>query len=343
MKSSAALHYPVEHAPEPGTSIEVAPGVRWLRMPLPFKLDHINLWLLRDGDGWTLVDAGIALDAVRGHWEQILHQDLGGAPLKRIVVTHFHPDHLGLAEWLAQRFEVPVIMTQGEYLMAWSVAEQVGACGVAAMIDFFRRHGLSAERIDALERRGNAYRRGVPSLPASYQRIIGGNTLSIDGRAWRVIVGYGHSPEHASLHCEELGVLISGDMLLPRISTNVSVPPTSPDGDPLALYLDSIRRCTALPGDTLVLPSHGRPFRGLVARVAQLEQHHRDRCDELLAACSEPCSAWELTPVLFPRELDTHQTMFAMGEAIAHLNYLEQARALKRADENGVIRYAKLH
>jgi glyoxylase-like metal-dependent hydrolase (beta-lactamase superfamily II) len=259
------------------------------------------------------------------------------------VVTHFHPDHLGLAEWLAQRFDAPVLMTQGEYLMAWAVAEQVGACAVGAMIALFRRHGLGRERIEALERRGNAYRRGVPALPASYQRIMHGDVLEIGGRQWRVSIGYGHSPEHASLHCEELGVLISGDMLLPRISTNVSVQPANPDGDPLRLYLESIRRCAARPADTLVLPSHGRPFRGIAARVAQLEQHHRSRCDELLGACSEPRSAWELAPVLFPRELDTHQTMFAMGEAIAHLNYLEQARALTRVDENGVIRYVKLH
>jgi glyoxylase-like metal-dependent hydrolase (beta-lactamase superfamily II) len=342
-RTSAALHYPFEHAPAAGTTLEVAPGLRWLRMPLPFQLDHINLWAVEDGEGWTLVDAGIALDPVKDHWQAILANDLGGRLPRRLIVTHFHPDHFGLAGWFAAQHGLPVLMPQAEYLTALAIWEQVGGYAIPAMLEQFRRHGLADERCEALARRGNAYRRGVPVLPASYRRIIDGERIAIGGRDWQVMSGYGHSPEHAALYCAELGVLIAGDMVLPRISTNVSVMAATPEADSLRLFLDSLARYAKLPEDTLVLPSHGRPFRGLQARVGQLAAHHRERCDLLLAACETPRTAWELVPALFPRELDTHQTMFAMGEAIAHLNHLEQARELARIEENAVVRHVTLH
>lgn len=346
------IDYPFDQTPEPGAALAVAEGVHWLRMPLPFALDHINLWLLEDGAGYTAVDTGIALDPVKEAWRSVLtgsHEKSALArrrlTLTRQIVTHFHPDHLGLAAWLAAETGAPLWMTQGEYLTAQLIAEGVAPFGVTAMLDFFRAHGLGAAPLAALEKRGNAYKRGVPAIPATFRRLAEGDVLSIGGRDWRVIVGYGHAPEHASLYCERLGVLISGDMLLPRISTNISVFAANPDGDPLGQFLDSIARLTALPADTLVLPSHGRPFRGLQARVAQLQAHHEERCAELLAACAEvPQSAAELLPVLFGRPIDDpHQTMFAMGEAIAHLNHLEKQRRLERIHENGIIRYASLN
>ena len=340
---AATLHYPIEHAPAAGSTVEVAPGVRWLRMPLPFALDHINLWLIEDGEGWTAVDSGIDREEVRQHWETIFGHHLDGRPIRRLVVTHFHPDHLGLAHWLCASLDIPVFMTQGEYLTAWAVSEDIGSYSGATMRALFRRHGLAEDRIEALERRGNAYKRGVPALPARYERLIDGDELAIGGRSWRVMVGYGHAPEHAALYCASLGVLISGDMVLPRISTNVNVSTASPGGDSLGLFLASLRRYAGLPEDTLVLPSHGRPFRGLQARVEQLAAHHAERCDALLAACGEPLSAWELVPTLFPRELDTHQVMFAMGEAIAHLNHLEHDRRIRRVGEGELIRYVRIH
>jgi glyoxylase-like metal-dependent hydrolase (beta-lactamase superfamily II) len=344
------IDYPFDQLPEPGAALAVADGVHWLRMPLPFALDHINLWLLEDGAGLVAVDTGIALDPVKDAWRAVLagareNSALAGRCLTRLIVTHFHPDHVGLAAWLEAETGAPLWMTQGEYLTAHLVAAGIAPFGVATMLDFFRAHGLDAERLAALEKRGNAYKRGVPELPATFQRLAAGDTLAIGGRDWRVIVGYGHAPEHASLYCEALGVLIAGDMLLPRISTNVSVFAANPQGDPLGLFLASIERLTALPEDTLVLPSHGRPFRGLHARVAQLAAHHEERCADLLAACAvRPQSAAELLPVLFGRPIeDAHQTMFAMGEAIAHLNHLEIQRRLERTIENGIIRYASQH
>ncbi|RLJ68034.1 glyoxylase-like metal-dependent hydrolase (beta-lactamase superfamily II) [Sulfurisoma sediminicola] len=340
---SQDISYPHEELPAAGTTTAVAPGIEWLRMPLPFALDHINLWLLEDGAGWTAVDTGIALEPVMDAWKSAL----AGRRLRRQIVTHFHPDHLGLAAWLEQETGAPLAMTLGEYTVAQLVAHQVPPYDLASMVGFFRLHGLDAERIAALQRRGNVYRSGVPAIPASYRRLIDGDVLAIGGRDWRVITGYGHAPEHASLYCDALRVLISGDMLLPRISTNVSAFASSPDCDALGLFLASIKALKALPADTLVLPSHGRPFRGLHARVDELVTHHAARCEDLLGACATPQSAAELIPVLFPREIsDAHQTMFAMGEAIAHLTHLEQARPaprLERVTENGIVRFRKVH
>jgi glyoxylase-like metal-dependent hydrolase (beta-lactamase superfamily II) len=332
----SAIDYPQSTPPAAGDALAVAPGIFWLRMPLPFALDHINLWLLEDGATWTAVDTGIALDPVREAWKSVMAVRLP----TRLIVTHFHPDHLGLAAWLQEQTGAPLWITQGEYLTAQMVKHQVGAYGVPAMCDFFRSHGLDEARAQALADRGNAYGKVVPAIPPTFHPLWEGEDIDIGGRAWRVIIGHGHAPEHASLHCKELRVLISGDMLLPRISTNISVFAGVPDADPLAWFLASLDRLRELPEDTLVLPSHGLPFRGLHFRVDQLHAHHADRCADLLAACVTPKSAAELIPVLFPREItDPHQTMFAMGEAIAHLNYLQQARRLERIEENGTIRY----
>lgn len=333
-----AIDYPQATPPAAGTPLAVAPGIEWLRMPLPFALDHINLWLLADGNGYTAVDTGIALDPVREAWKSVL----AARPLGRLLVTHFHPDHLGLAAWLQEQTGAPLWITQGEYLTAHMIKHQVGAYGVPAMCDFFLSHGLDTARVQALADRGNAYGRGVPAIPASFHPLWEGEDVTIGGRSWQVIIGHGHAPEHASLYCEELRVLISGDMLLPRISTNISVFAGVPDANPLAWFLDSLDRLRELPEDTLVLPSHGLPFRGLHFRVDQLHAHHAERCDVLVEACDTPKTAAELIPVLFPREItDPHQTMFAMGEAIAHLNYLQQARRLERKQENGITRYRK--
>ena len=335
------IRYPFDSLPATGTTLPVAEGVHWLRMPLPFALDHINLWLLEDGTGFCAIDTGIALDSVKEAWKSTL----AGRGLCRQIVTHFHPDHLGLAAWLEAETGAPLWMTQGEYLTAHLIAESVPPFGIPSMLDLFRAHGLDDMRLAALEKRGNAYKRGVPAIPATYHRLHAGDVVRIGDHNWRIIVGHGHAPEHASLYCAALGVLIAGDMLLPRISTNVSAYAAAPDYDALGAYLASIERLTELPADTLVLPSHGRPFRGLHARVVELHQHHAERCADLLAACKNtPHSAAELLTTLFGRPIDDpHQTLFAMGEAIAHLNYLEQQQRLKRCTENGIIRYTAVN
>jgi glyoxylase-like metal-dependent hydrolase (beta-lactamase superfamily II) len=303
-------------------------------MPLPFALDHINLWLLAEPDGFALVDCGYGDDATRALWERHFATTLGGRPVLRIVATHCHPDHVGNAAWLAARFGAPVAMTHAEYLTAHAFAGQHSGYALESTVDLFRRHGMPAEHCAGLQGRGNQYKRGVPELPTSFVRLLDGDVIPAGATPWRVVEGHGHSPEHASLYARERGILISGDMLLPRISTNVAVTAIEPDGDPLARFLDSLAAFDALPTDTLVLPSHGLPFRGIALRTAQLRAHHAARLDELVTAVADGpaagLSAHDLVPVLFRRELDVQQRFFAMGEAIAHLNHLWHSGRLER-------------
>ena len=337
----SSVSYPIADLPAPGTTLEVAPGVRWLRMPLPFQLDHINLWLLADEGAWTIVDTGIGNAATRELWQRIF-SGLENLKVRRVILTHYHPDHAGNAAWLCERFGVELWMTQGEYLTAHAVRVATAGYTSSAVLEVFRRNGLSEERRSAMTGGGNRYAKLVPEFPHAYRRVLDGERLRIDGRDWQAIVGYGHAPEHLSLYCRSLNVLIAGDMLLSTISTNVSVWSVDPEGDPLRLFLDSIARYRSLPGDVLVLPSHGKPFRGAHARVRQLEEHHDARFSELLASLEEPRSAGELLGVLFRRPLDAHQTFFAMGEAIAHLHYLYYAgRATRAVGADGVMRYAR--
>jgi glyoxylase-like metal-dependent hydrolase (beta-lactamase superfamily II) len=337
------ITFPFAEPPAGGTVQEVADGVFWLRMPLPFALDHINLWLIRDGRSWTAVDCGIAGEETRGHWERIFREFLGDAGPSRVLVTHYHPDHMGNAGWLTRRFHAPLWMTEAEYLTAHALhQEQVGAgYGSDATARLFAEHGLDPERVAGISGRSNAYRRSVAEPPTEFVRIIDGDEIRIGDHDWRVIVGHGHAPEHAALHCPALGVLISGDMLLPKISTNVSVWPTEPTGDPLKLFLRSIDRFGALPADTLVLPSHGLPFRGARSRIRMLHEHHRDRLAEVLDACAAPATAADLLPVLFRRKLDMHQAFFAMGESIAHLHYLWYQGRVSRSIDGGIFHFAR--
>lgn len=346
MSTSApsALDYPIAVPPAPGTVLRVAPSLLWLRMPLPFALDHINLWLIEGAEGWTLVDTGYGDAPTRALWSEHFAASLGGKPITRVVATHCHPDHLGNAEWIASRFGCRVTMTHGEFMTAHAICDERAGHAPADNRELFRRHGMADADLAALGARGNAYRKGVPSLPPSYDRIFHGDVVIAGDLHLRVIAGYGHSNEHASLHSPAAGVLISGDMLLPRISTNVSVWPYDPDGDPLDRFLQSLSAYEPLPEDTLVLPSHGLPFRGIAPRIAQLREHHAARLAELEAAVSAataPVSTADVVPVLFRRPLDAQQRFFAMGEALAHLNYLWRRGRLRRlCHADGAYRFA---
>lgn len=333
--------------PAPGSVLALSPELRWLRMGLPFALDHINLWLLRDRidgqDGWTIVDCGIANDDTRANWESVFAAHLDGLPVLRVIVTHFHPDHMGLAAWLTEKWRCRLLMSATDFNVARLASGSTVGMGGAAAADFFASHGLTDPDAQArIRARASYYPSMVPRVPASFNRLIEGQVLRIGAHDWRCITGYGHAPEHISLYCAALGILISGDMVLPRISTNVSVVDVEPESDPLRQYLDSIARMLQLPADTLVLPSHGRPFRGLHARVAQLREHHDERLAEVRQACSaRPCSAAELLDLLFKRKLDLHQTTFAMGESIAHLHKLWLAGELRRErGADGIYRFS---
>jgi glyoxylase-like metal-dependent hydrolase (beta-lactamase superfamily II) len=340
--SLTPLQFPVAVPPRPGETLPIASGVHWLRMPLPFALDHINLWLLEDGAGWTIVDTGYAMARTQELWEQIFAERLGGLPITRVIVTHYHPDHIGLADWLTQRWQAPFWVTEKEWLSARVMSH--GAEDFAPMRrSFARGAGLDGAEAELFSERENSYCRGVPSVPASFQRLADGMTIEIGGRDWRVIVGEGHAPELACLYCAETGVLISGDQVLPRISPNISVQQHEPDGDPLARYLASLAKLrAAVPAQTLVLPSHNLPFFGLHPRIDTLAEHHRARCEEVIAASEVPRTAVELMRVLFRRALDRHQIGFALGETLAHLNYLMHQGVLDRElDADGVYRFTR--
>jgi glyoxylase-like metal-dependent hydrolase (beta-lactamase superfamily II) len=346
------LHYPLgDTLPAPGRALDVAPGVRWVRMSLPFALDHINLWLLRDTldgrEGWTVVDCCISRDEAKVQWEDLFAGDFEGLPLLRVIVTHMHPDHIGLAYWLCERWSTPEFpcrlwMSATDYNLARVGSAGSNGFGGDAAALFFAAHGLRDPlSMEKIRERASYYPTLVPAVPRQFRRLMEGDLLRIGGRHWRCISGYGHAPEHIALYCEELQLLIGGDMMLPRISTNVSVFEMEPEANALRLFLHSIDKFRALPAGTLTLPSHGKPFTGLHRRIEQLHEHHRERLAEVLQACTEkPCSAADVLPILFKRKLDLHQTTFAMGEAIAHLHALWYDGRLRRTrDAEGVLRF----
>jgi glyoxylase-like metal-dependent hydrolase (beta-lactamase superfamily II) len=342
------LNYPFgDTLPPGGGTLEVAPGVRWIRMALPFALDHINLWLLEDEidgrKGWTVVDCCITRPESKAQWEQIFASQLQGLPILRVIVTHMHPDHIGLAHWLCERWSAPLWISATDFNSARIGSQTTTGFGGEHAAAFFASHGLTdPDSIEKIRGRANYYPSMVPDVPRQFHRMMGGDVVSIGGRAWRCISGYGHAPEHIALYCEEGNVLISGDMLLPRISTNVSVYDVEPESNPLKLFLDSINKFGACDPATLTLPSHGRPFTGLHERIQQLHDHHRDRLAEVMEACTaKPSHAADILPVMFKRALDLHQTTFAMGEVVAHLHMLWFEHKLHRKlGADGIYRFS---
>lgn len=334
------LDYPWEATASGGWQ-SVAAGVHWLRLPLPFALDHINLWLLEDGDGWTVVDTGLATEDCRQVWQRVFDELLGGRPLRRIIVTHFHPDHYGLAFWLQQRTGASMRITADEQATAWHMYGRSDEAAAEAVRSLYASHGLSADDERTLGAQGNRYRRVISGMANPGPPLADGERLRIGDRDWQIIVGRGHTPEHACLYSANEQLLIAGDQVLPRISSNISVQPQDPEGDPLRHYLESLDRLAELPTETLVLPSHGLAFRGLRTRIKALHEHHAERLAALADHARRPTTAAEALPVLFHRELDEHTLFFAMGEAIAHLNHLwHDGRLTREQDATGVYRFA---
>jgi len=272
---------------------------------------------------------------------RVLRDVLDGRPVKRVLVTHFHPDHMGLASWLVQRYDAELWMSLSEWLCA-HFAFEARERNIETMLAFWRRNGMSTETVDGMRGRGNFYAQNVVRPPVEYRRMQHGDVIEIGERAWQVIVGRGHSPEHICLACPEDGLLIAGDQVLPRITTNISVQYYEPDADPLRLFLDSTHAFATLPQDTLTLPSHDRPFYRLHERLAQLREHHRMRLDDAWDACRIPQHAIDMLPVLFHRPLDLHQQSFAIGESIAHLHrLLYEGRLARVVGNDGVLRFLR--
>jgi glyoxylase-like metal-dependent hydrolase (beta-lactamase superfamily II) len=336
------LTFPFPEPPASGEMIEVAAGVLWARIALPFRLDHVNIFFLEDGDGWAVLDTGINNEATRTAWESLSAQ-LGGRRLTRLIVTHFHPDHIGLAGWLAERFDLPLLTSQTAYLGCWNISLSPGALDAEPYRLFYERNGLDEATTKIVSTQGHGYLRMVAPLPPTFTRVVAGDRMKIGGREFLVFSGDGHAPEQIMLYCAEEQLFLAADQVLAKISPNVSVWAVDPYGDPLGLFLRSLKSLQAnVPSDVLVLPGHQLPFYGLHQRASELVTHHEERCAMIAEACTKgPKSAAELVPVIFHRALDPHQMSFAFSEVLAHVNYMVREGELNWVREgDGIDRVA---
>jgi glyoxylase-like metal-dependent hydrolase (beta-lactamase superfamily II) len=331
--------------PTPGEVRPILPGLFRARMPLPFPPGHVNVWFFEHDGGFLAVDTSVAGRSSRELWDQVLaHPNLGGKQLTGLLITHFHPDHIGLCGWLCERFGLLPTMTRIEWLQARSLWFDSGPDMMAQQASFYTAAGCAPEYISFVEQRGPLYQRAVAELPRSFHAIKAGGSMRIGGAEWRVLTGAGHSPDMACLYNADLNVLISADQILPRISPYVGLHAGEPQADPLGDFLRSNEAFRALPADTLVLPSHGEPFRTLHTRLDTLAAHHAERLDALAGYCAEPLTAFEAAQSLFPRAaVEQTQVGFAVGETLAHLRRLErQGRVAAEPGADGAPRFRRV-
>ena len=342
------LTYPFESRPNPGESIEVAPGVVWIRMPLPMMLDHINLWGIQDNDGWAVVDTGMRTEETLTAWRSLFAAAPDQRPLTRVFVTHMHPDHIGMAGWLTRKFNCRLWMTRLEYMNCRVLVADTGREAPDDGIQFYQRAGWNDASIEAYRARFGNFGKRIHALPDSYRRMVDGEQIRIGPHDWTVVVGTGHSPEHACLYSPALKLLISGDQVLPRISSNVSVHPTEPDANPMHDWLESLAKIKRLvPDDVLVLPSHNDCFRGLHARLDYLINSQLRILNRLRASLRERKRAIDVFGSLFGRAINAQDSSLlnmATGESLACINYLVQRGEVSRTiDDAGVAWYQHRH
>ncbi len=337
------LVYPFETVPEQGTgeAVEVAPGVLWLRQPLGGSLQFINVWAIADGEGWAIVDTGVQTKETSQAWRAAFAGALGGKPITRVICTHLHPDHIGLAGWIVRKFDCRLWMTRLEYFQCRMLVADTGREAPEDGVRFFKAAGWDEDAIENYKARFGGFGKAIYALPDSYRRLSDGEDFDIGGKTWRVVTGQGHSPDHACLWCPELDVLISGDQVLPRISSNVSVFPTEPEADPLSDWLTSLAKVKAVvPDSVLVLPAHNDPFHGLHARIDNLIAGHERGLTRLEKKLGEPRRAVDTFGALFARPIGPDLLGMATGEALAHLNCLiGRGVVTRRADAEGVAWY----
>ena len=337
------LEFPFPDYPAPGMATEVADGIFWISTPVPFVgLKQVNIWLLRDGDGWTMVDCGYIRDDVRAQIAGIWNNVLEGRPVTRLIVTHFHPDHVGNSAWICERWGLRPRMTQGEWLTANLAVMNRHTDHVQSRGTFYRRHGLDEARVQRFLDGVVLYSDGV-KLPPNYKRIRGDDLIPIGRDQWRVMIGEGHAPEHISLYCAERRILVAGDQILPSITTNVSTWHVEPELDAVGVFLKTCKTfLDVLHPETLILPSHRKPFRNVQHRLRQLAVHHAIRLNVILDKAGAETCAGELIDVMFTPGLDGHQIGFAMGEAIAHLNHLVTLGHMRMIETKAQIRYQRI-
>lgn len=342
MNNNQEMTYPLGTRPGDGEVLEVCDGVLWVRMPIPFKgLDFINLYLIEDDNGWTMVDSGYNSQEIKELWTSIFENHLKGKPITRLICTHFHPDHMGLAGWVCERWDIPLTMTLGEWAFGRTLYLESGGEVPEALINFNRKVGFTETMLETVRKGGfSFFKKAVHNMPGSFERIEEGSVLTIGGTQWRVIVGKGHSQEHACLYSEAKGVLLSGDQVLPRITPHIGVYVSEPMADPLAKFLTSIDKLAVLPDDTLVLPAHNDVFIGLHNQLLFYKEHHAERLLRLRNACDAPKTAFDLLPVLFKRELNENDQRLAVAEGLAHCHYLVETGELERiTGDDGVWRF----
>lgn len=319
---SDGIRHPFDTPPPEGETFEVAPGILWLRLPLPMALDHVNIYALDDGDGWTIVDTGLSSRRSKAIWEGLLSGPLAGRPVARVVLTHHHPDHVGLAGWFQSR-GAELLATRTAWLYARMLTLDVQDRPTPEAMTFYRRAGL--DEADLARRSGERpfnFADVVDPMPLGFTRLVEGTRLSAGGRDWRVRIGHGHAPDHATLWSDD-GIVLGGDQLLPGISANIGVYPTEPEADPLTDWLDSCRAFQRHATDgQLILPGHKLPFTGLPFRLVQMVENHEAALDRLLDHLATPRTAADCFLPLFRREIGPAEHGLALVESVAHLNCL---------------------
>jgi len=338
------LDYPFETGPEVGTGqvVDVVAGVKWLRMPLGGALQFINVWAIADGEGWTIVDTGLQTRDTAQAWRMAFKEGLEGKPVTRVIVTHLHPDHIGLAGWMTRKFDCRLWMTRLEYMQCRMLIADTGREAPEDGINFYKAAGWDEDSIENYRTRFGGFGKAIYQLPDSYRRLTDGDEFMIGDHLWRVVTGNGHSPDHACLYCPELKLLISGDQVLPRISSNVSVFPTEPDADPLKDWMESCAKVkAAVPEEVLVLPAHNDPFHGLHARLDHLINGHERSLRRLKALLTkEPRRAIDVFGALFARPIGPDLLGMATGEGLAHINCLiDRGQVVAEPDSDGVVWY----
>lgn len=332
------IRYPFATPPKPGEAVSVADGVFWVRLPLPMALDHVNVFVLDDGSGWTIIDTGMDTAAARRIWNKLLAGPLAGKPVSRVIVTHHHPDHIGLAGWFQKEHGSELVTTRTAWLLGRMMTLDVADVPTSETIEFWRSAGMAPDLLQnrSVERPFN-FADVVAPLPLGYSRIVEGDKIKIGGRNWIVRMGDGHAPEHATFWSQDDNLVLGGDQLLPSISPNLGVYATEPDANPVADWLSACDQLIAhARADQLVLPGHKLPFTGLPVRIRQLIENHHGALARVMEYLDTPKTAVDCFPVLFKREIGTAEYGFALVEAVAHMNFLyQQEMVTRRRREDG--------
>jgi len=339
---AAPVRFPFATAPENSAVLQVADGIFWMRLRLPFALNHVNVYIIEDQGGFAIVDCGLDIAESRAAWEGLFTGLFSGKKITKVICTHYHPDHVGLAGWLSKKFEAPLYMPRTEFLTTLAIQHRA----FVANRTFYEERGLAHDVTEIVTTRGLGYLKLVSELPSQFVALGDKDILRIGSRNFTVFTGGGHSPEQACLYEPRERLFLSADQVLSKISPNISVQAMEPKEDPLAQYLSSLARLRVeVDGDAVVLPGHHVPFTGVHTRIDELINHHHERCDMILRACAGGAkTATELVPVVFTRALDPQQMSFAFSEVVAHTNYLcGRKELIESAGTDGVLRLGILN